>query len=215
MAARVIAVGNLKGGTGKTTVAVNLACALATKGRRVVVIDADGQATASTWIAASTLPVTVEALPIEDDTEAERWLGRVAMLAGGADLLVIDCPPHIGTATAAALIVADLVLVPVTASAADLLATDKALDLVRRARQERGGSAPACLLVPSRIDRRTAAGRDFAEALGELGEPIGPAIGQRSAFVDSFLSWVGEYAPASRAHDEIEALADKIREVMR
>ncbi len=41
MAGRILAVGNLKGGTGKTTVAVNLGCSLASPRRELVLIDAD------------------------------------------------------------------------------------------------------------------------------------------------------------------------------
>ena len=49
MAGRILAVGNLKGGTGKTTVAVNLGCSLASPRREVVLIDADSQGTATAW----------------------------------------------------------------------------------------------------------------------------------------------------------------------
>ena len=44
---KIIAVGNLKGGTGKSTIAVNLACGLAERQRSVALIDADPQGTAS------------------------------------------------------------------------------------------------------------------------------------------------------------------------
>lgn len=47
---RVIAVANHKGGVGKTTVAVNLAAGLAKAGRRTLLVDADAQSHATTWL---------------------------------------------------------------------------------------------------------------------------------------------------------------------
>ena len=202
----IVAIGNLKGGVGKSTLAINLACELAVR-QTVRLIDADMQETATEWLAGGRLPIAGEALPLEDERKAPAWLRRVK--GQGADLVIIDLPPQTGASTAAALMVADLFLIPVAPSGLDLRAAVKALDLLKEAREARGGGEPKALLVPSRVDRRTGAGREIEAALHEMGEPVGPAIGLRSSFIDSATSreWVGGFAPRSVGHQEIQALA--------
>ena len=92
---KIIAVVNLKGGVGKSTIAVNLACELASR-QSVVVVDADSQATASDWARRGDLPARVEAMPLEAETPVGPWVEEVLGLE--ADHVVIDCPPHIGPA---------------------------------------------------------------------------------------------------------------------
>jgi chromosome partitioning protein len=74
--ARIIAVGNLKGGVGKSTLAINLACELA-DGRRVLVLDADAQATAAEWGGLGKLSVSVDPLLLDDERKAAAWMRRV------------------------------------------------------------------------------------------------------------------------------------------
>ena len=106
---------------------------------------------------------------------------------------------------------------PVTPSGADLAATARALDMVREAREVRGAGRPLALVVPSRVDGRTSAGREIRAALRQFKEPIGPAIGQRTAFVDAFTAgqWIGDYAPGSKAHNEILALARRVTRMLK
>jgi len=196
----LLTVASLKGGTGKSTIAVNLACVFA-----VPVVDADAQGTASAYGAQGGLPIEVISLPLERERDASRWIGKVLAIGDA----VIDCPPHLRTVTEAAVAMADLVVIPCTASAADLMATAGAVELVHRAREARPDNGPGCLIVPSRIDRRTSAGREIAGALKQFGEKVGPAIGQRTVFVDAFAAgqWVGEYSPRSKGAAEVTALS--------
>jgi len=68
-------------------------------------------------------------------------------------------------------------------------------------------------MIPSRVDSRTRAGQEIATALKRFGEPVGPVVHQRTAFVDAFSAgqWIGDYAPTSTAHDDISSLATAVR----
>jgi len=74
------------------------------------------------------LPVPIEAVPLEGSRDAGRWIQRVMAIDAG--LVVVDCPPHLSHATEAAVGVADLVIISVTPSGADLVATASAVTLV-------------------------------------------------------------------------------------
>lgn len=211
----IIAVLNLKGGCGKSTIAVNLACELAGSSDPVLLIDNDSQGTASHWLSHGRLPVQGQFMPLENDQDGERLVRAVA--ARNERYVVLDAPAHVGVAAQAAGKIADLVLVPVTASGVDLVATQAVVDLVRQARALRRGGAPKCLVVPSKIDRRTDAGRKIDEKLRQFGETIGPAIHQRTAFIEAFGAgqWIGDFAPQSPAHYDIGALAMAVKRSLR
>jgi chromosome partitioning protein len=211
----VIGVINLKGGCGKSTIAVNLACELAREGDSVLLLDNDAQGTATHWLSHGRLPVQGEFMPLENQEDGEKLMRVVT--ARNERYVVLDAPAHVGAAAQTAGKIADLVLVPVTASGVDLVATQAVVDLIREARVLRRGGAPKCLIVPSKIDRRTDAGRKIDERLQSFGENVGPAIHQRTAFIDAFGAgqWIGDYAPQSSAHYDITALAMAVKRSLR
>jgi len=202
----IIAFANLKGGVGKSTLAVNVAGCLAPKS---TLIDADPQATSVAWSEGGGLPFEVHAQPLAGNIRG--WIDRA--LAIESEFVIVDLPPMLGEATSAALAICDLAVIPVTPSGADLRATNGAVDLVKEARAVRGGPLPRVLLVPSKVDRRTAAGVEIEAVLHDYGEAVGPVVSQRIALADSFTSgqWVGDYAPSTAAHSEIKTLTGVIK----
>ena len=205
----IIALANLKGGGGKSTLAINVAGVLAPS---VAVIDADPQATATAWAEAGNLPFPVIESPLTGDN-VKAWIASALAEAEERKFLVIDLPPMLGDATAAALAICDLAVVPVSPSGADIRATNRAIDLIRQAREARQNGKPHALLVPSKVDRRTAAGAEIEAVLHDYGEPVGPGISQRIAHADAFTAgqWIGDYAKGSAGHAEIKALASVIK----
>jgi len=219
----IVAVANLKGGTGKTTVAVNVASALARR-HDVVLVDADPQQAAAAWThgAAPGLRARRHLMGSDGpgngggDADAaiyRRWLEAVRKAAATTDYLVIDLPPRLSGVVAAAFALADVVVVPVTPGGAEMRATRRTAAMIDRARRSRADGGPDCVLVPNRVDRRTSVGRSLDHALRELGEAVGPVLRQRAAHMSSFDTgaWVGAHAPESEALDEVEALVKYLR----
>jgi chromosome partitioning protein len=207
----IIACGNLKGGVGKTTIAVNLACALAARGHDVVVLDLDPHGGAAPWAAGGRLPVRVEAAAPLGTHGSGRWPARAGELAGGGGLVVLDLPPHHTPTLAAALMIAHTVLVPVTPSALDLPATRETWRMIELARTSRRRAAPMTLVVPNRVGGDEAAG-----ALSELGERRTPALRERHEHIAASAAgdWIGGHAPASPAAQDVLALGAALEQLL-
>lgn len=197
----VIALSNLKGGVGKSTLSLNLAACLHTAGHRVLLVDADPQGTCAAW-AARAAEFGHEGPPVVamQGNALRRDLPKVAE---AFDVVVIDSPPRMGTEARAAMLAADLVILPVTPGAADVWAAKETVTVLEDAR----GLRPElqAVVVLNRADRTTLA-KMASKAIEDLGVPaLDVVVAQRVAIGEATLSGQGvvTYAPDSDAAREL------------
>lgn len=205
----LLAVGNLKGGVGKSTLAVNLASAFASEGRRTVLLDTDPQQTAARWAQHRLLPCEVVEAPIRDVTGAGTWVGYAESVRRSAEVVVVDLPAVLTAALAAACLLADAVLVPSAPSRVDVTTLQRTLHYLRAARRERGGAGPKGWIVPTRTPRPGLLRRRVELGpLPKLGEPLTPPLYADPAFEAAFAGgrWIGAEAPGGRAHGDLLAV---------
>ena len=130
---RTISIVSQKGGAGKTTLAIHLATMAAATGHTPILIDLDPQATAAAWSdwRSGESPEVVTA----PHTRLIETLSKAQQL--GADIAIIDTPPHADAAAVQAVKAADLVLIPCRPQAFDLHAMKTTADLTNLTQKAR------------------------------------------------------------------------------
>jgi len=164
----IIAVLNQKGGAGKTTLATHLARAFQVAGAGVLVADSDPQGSARDWYAAAGERADLPPVVGIDRPALFRELSKIS---GGVDWVIVDGAPQVHDLAAAAVRVADVVLIPVQPSPYDIWATADLVDLLKQ-RQEIADGQPKAAFVVSRQIQGTRLAADVREALEGYNLPV-------------------------------------------
>jgi chromosome partitioning protein len=167
-----------------------------------MLVDADPQQAAAAWLEAQ------EAVQVTTHAGAglEALLPQVARRF---DAVLVDCPPGLPEALRSALRAADLLLVPISPSPADIRGARPTLDLAR----ELGRRGLRVRFVLNRILAGTVLGRTAREALGQYGVPIyRVAVGQRIALQEAIAEGkpIFDYEEAGKAAKEMRVLAQEV-----
>jgi len=209
MSAHVIALANLKGGCGKTTLSINLASGLARRAE-VGLIDADPQGALRHWSgwgdAKSGLPRL-----FDDHGDAHRNLEHARE---HCEYVIVDCPPSLDmNVTITLLEHSHQVLIPVLPSPLDLWASADTVEAVTRAR-ENGNTTLSAALLLNQTELRSAMTRAMQNAVSGLGLPVlSSAVRRRAAYRTAVVEGVSVYQLGGRgrsAVDEIENIIDEV-----
>ncbi len=206
--ALTVAVSNLKGGVGKSTLTIHLANFLAEEGHKTLIVDADPQGTCRRWAASAAenghkgpAVVAIEGKSLRRD---------LADVAAPYDVVIIDSPGKLGIEARAAMLMSHLVLLPVCPGPADFWALSETMSVVEDARGLREDLRFG--VVFNKADR-TALNKSIRASVEEADVHLFDAtIGNRVAFGEATMMGQGvtSYAPQSEAAREVRRLTKAV-----
>ncbi|MFG0598499.1 ParA family partition ATPase [Delftia sp. WSY_4] len=207
---KIVAVLNEKGGTGKSTVATNLAALLHREGGGVVLIDCDPQGTSRDWRDASPKNLDLpKVLSVDDSKYLKSCLESL-----NADVVIIDSPAKAAEMSAAIIMESDVALIVIQPSGPDLWASGAVVKQIQEKR-DLGGKIDAAFLVnrsnsSTKLHKLIRSG-DWNTYDGV--EVLETFIGNRTVFASAMTEGVSvfEYSDA-RAKNEVYNVVRELKE---
>lgn len=202
MSTCTIAIISQKGGSGKTTTALNLAVAAQLAGKSVLLVDLDPQASATAW---SRVRADKTLLVQPTHPAGLLDLQRVSN-EQRVDWLIIDTAAQTDSNAAEAVEVADFVLIPCRPSIMDLRAIPNSIRLCRLRK-----STPHVVLT--QIEPQGTLQEEARQNLAAQGVDVLPGgLGRRAAFHHSIIDGrtALEYEPNGKAAHEVRALYETV-----
>jgi chromosome partitioning protein len=195
---QTILVANPKGGSGKTTVATNIAGWLAGKRQRVALADLDPQRSATEWLRRR--PELFPAIDLSASASA-----RKPAKGAGPQWAVVDTPAGLhGEELRDAVHRADVMLVPLTPSAFDMAATAHFLASIAHYKAVKRGEL-ALGIIAMRVDPRTRSAAELDEFLKGFEFPLVTHLRDTQVYVHCARDGATVFdLPRSRAEQDWE-----------
>ncbi len=200
---KVIAFLNPKGGSGKTTATINVSTCLANSGKRVAVVDTDPQMSLTNWskVGKATFDVFTAA--------SEKDVYQVRKDLSEYDFVIIDGAGSLSVITSAAVMVSDLIIIPVTPSPLDFSAAGSVVTVLEAQAYNR--PVEARFLITRKVEQATML-KVLKDSIAQTDiRLLKTAIGQRQSYVKSVLEGESVFGTTDgSAKGEIQILTREI-----
>lgn len=200
----IISIVQKKGGATKTTTSMNLAGMLLSLGYKVHIADMDHeQQSAYKWSKRGEyFRDIVSAVP-------EKQLKDYIEGIGEMDFIIIDTPPEFLAASVKASLLSDLIIIPCPPSQLDLESAQETVELAEAMKKE-------FRLLACNVKTGTTIGKNFPDALGQLGKVFETVIHHRVSIVEAAMygSWIGDCETDSQGHVEYAILASEVLRIL-
>lgn len=210
---KIILIANNKGGSGKTTIAINLAGYLSLKSK-VLLADADPQASVCDWNKArnknGTFNLKHKNLTVTETPLSQKQLKQISH--DNYDFIIIDSPPEDAKTMRTALVVSDYAIIPISPSPLDIRSSFITIKTVRNGLDSNALNLKPAILISKKIIG-TVLASDVRADLKPFNLPLLKSeIGQRVVLVESTIygKTIFEYAPGSKAEKEFQKLGKEV-----
>lgn len=207
----LLVVGGIKGGSGKTTLATNLTVMRASAGKKVLLVDADEQGSASDWVEQRTYQQ-------ENNTDRASWVtiklsgkmihSQLQKMKSDYDDIIIDTGGRDTTSQRSSLICADQFLLPFKPRSIDIWT----MGSVRRMISEIQAVNPnlKCSIVINQADAKGSDNKDSHEILSEFPEIqcLNVMIGNRKAFSNAASDGLGVAEMVNKDPKALKEMSD-------
>lgn len=213
---KIIGIIQVKGGAGRSTLATNIAGVMALQ-NKTVLIDCDmPQGTSASWYSIRNQSGKANNLTLATATNQTELVEQIKKHNVDNKLIIIDCPPRIAEITRIALMLSDLCLIPLGASAPEIWATSDLMKTIEEAKQTK--PTVDARLVWNKFRSATSSAQELTAAvrtglgLTELNTKLGFRVAYSDALARGLtvLEWSDK-----TAKDEMVDLAKEITSVLK